>query len=182
VAVAVWLVLLGVFAAVVAVVLHLLREQTRAADESRPDTDRVNTQVIWKAAQAFLEAEGRLPAPPGAEGGPDRFLSEVESMQVLRALAGGEPAINPGRTPYLQLPLLGADGRLLDRHARQVVFKLDLDGDGQVSHRGWVLHTRVLVLSRGPDGRVDVAGGPQADDVFTPTPWAKPPAESFPAP
>lgn len=168
-ALGVWVALLVCFVAVVGFVIHLLRDETRAADESVPNLDLVTTRRVWKSILDFRAAYGRLPLPPGAPEDKDRFLSELESMQVLRALAGGEPSINPRREVFLDLPLNGPDGRMLDSFQRQYAIKLDFNGDERLEHGGWSLETTAMVMSLGANGVVDREGTVLRDDVITPS-------------
>lgn len=158
-----WAVLILCFIAILAFVIHLLREPNRQARELRVNDDEVSTAKLHRAVSDFTAAYGRLPFPPDAPERADRFLSIQESMQVLRALRGGEPLVNPRAQVFLDSPLVEADGRMADLHNRQYMFLFDFDGDGRIVFGAHTVATRVLVFSFGANGRPDRDG--PGDDV-----------------
>jgi hypothetical protein len=130
--------------------------------------DHITVMRVWEGINRFQARYGRLPFPPDVLPESDRFLSEQESMMVLRALIGSEAPINPEREVFLDLPLVSPEGRLVDKFSRQIAMKFDFDGDGRVRHRGFELETRALVFALGRNGRPDLDPVGPVDDLIAP--------------
>jgi hypothetical protein len=150
-----WAVLILCFIAILAFVIHLLREPNRQAREMRVNDDEVSTAKLHRAVMEFTAAYGRLPFPPDAPERTDRFLSVQESMQVMRALRGGESLVNPRAQPFLESPLVEPDGRMVDLYNRQYMFLFDFDGDGRIEFGSHSVPSRALVFSFGANGQPD---------------------------
>jgi hypothetical protein len=168
VALILWALMILAFVGIVAGVLYFLRDEREAARQTKIVDDRVTVMRVWEALNRYQTRYGRLPFPPDALAESDRFLSEQESMMVMRALIGADALLNPEREVILDLPLVSPEGRLIDQFSRQIAMKFDFDGDGRVRHRGFELETRALVFALGRNGRPDLNPAEAADDLIAP--------------
>lgn len=118
-------------------------------------------QEIRKACEAMHRQLGGLPTMVVPRPDKDRPADEERSRKVIRELAHPEQ----GGKVWLDPEDVTADGTFLDPWGRQYLILFDDNGDGIYPYGPGVrlgTNQPVLVVSRGPNHRLD---GPGGDDV-----------------
>ena len=110
----------------------------------------IQCQSIRTAIEAFKQAEGKLPCPPGDHGdAADKEYKEDASKPIIKILIGEDTTANPNSTVYLDDGTSSVDGTFKDPWDLQFTIRMDTGYNGKIDK----FKTTAVVSSAGADGK-----------------------------